>query len=269
MSYKQTSQTLRSHYQAEGGVHQLFSSKVADYLASRPDYAPSLFDTLQSACALTANSVIADIGAGTGLLTHDLLRKGWQTTAIEPSKEMREAADSLLNAYPHYRSLDGCAESIPLADQSVDLITAAQAFHWFDIQRAKQECLRVLKPKGKVALIWNDRVLDDPLHIELDRIFAKFGGARRAALVAHESQRDTREFFGSNPEIFSFPHQHSMTESGLIKLVFSRSYMPALNTEEGENAAQAVCDLFKQLSINKVIDVRYQTVAYIARPKAY
>jgi ubiquinone/menaquinone biosynthesis C-methylase UbiE len=178
-----TGHQLRFLYEQEGGVRAIFSSRVADYTASRPDYPAPLFETLGSICKLSAGAVVADVGAGTGLLTLGLLQRGYQVTAIEPNASMRQAADYFLGKFPSYRSVEGYAESIPLEASSVDLITAAQAFHWFEIERARTECLRILRPEGQVALIWNDRVLDDPLHVQLDAIFAEFGGAKRAALL--------------------------------------------------------------------------------------
>ena len=99
--------------------------------------------------------MIADIGAGTGLLTQGLLARGYNVTAIEPNAGMRAAADQLLAGLHGYRSADGAAESIPVSSSSVDLITAAQAFHWFEIERARVEFFRVLRTHGKVALIYS------------------------------------------------------------------------------------------------------------------
>jgi SAM-dependent methyltransferase len=105
---------------------------------------------------------------------------------------------------------------------SVDLVTAAQAFHWFDVDRARAECLRVLAPPGKVALIWNDRDMGDPLHPALDEVFKAFGGAKWSALVAHEDRSHVQAFFGSaRQEVASWPHEHAIDGNGLVALAFS------------------------------------------------
>lgn len=263
-----TGAELRSLYAPEGGVGEIFSSKVADYVASRPDYPAPLFDTLRAAGDLPPGAMVADIGAGTGLLTQGLLERGYQVCAIEPNAGMRAAADLRLGQFPGYRSAAGCAESMPLAAASVDLITAAQAFHWFDIDAARAEFLRVLRPHGQVALIWNDRVLTDPLHTALDEIFAHFGGAKRGALVAHEERADVPTFFGATvPEEWRWPHEHRLDAAGLLSLVFSRSYMPDRDSPRGQEASEQVLQLFGRLANNAQLAVRYTTVTMLGRPQ--
>ena len=262
-----TGMKLRSLYAPEGGVHSIFSAKVADYMASRPDYPEALFETLGVRCALPDSATIADVGAGTGLLTKGLLTHGYRVVAVEPNPSMRAASDRLLGGVAGYRSADGCAESIPLEAASVHLITAAQAFHWFEVDRARAEFLRVLVPHGQVALIWNDRVLEDPLHVALDSVFAEFGGVKRAALVAHEDRSDVPRFFGlARPEEFSWPHEHFLDQEGLLSLVYSRSYIPERSTPEGRAVAHRVRRIFDRFFVNGIVNVRYRTVAVLGRP---
>lgn len=263
-----TGTKLRSLYEPQGGVGEIFSSKVADYIKSRPDYPAPLFEMLRVASNLLPGSRVADIGAGTGLLTQGLLLCGYNVTAVEPNAEMRAAADHLLKQFPGYQSVDGAAESIPLSASSVDLITVAQAFHWFEIDSARAECLRVLRPHGQVALIWNDRVLTDPLHIALDEVFAKHGGAKRDALVAHEKRGDVPKFFGTTvPSEFSWPHVHLIDEIGLLSLVFSRSYMPDRDSSPGRDASHQVRQIFHRFATEDQLTVRYTTHVIVGRPQ--
>lgn len=263
-----TGRALRALYAPDGGVGAIFTGKVADYVASRPGYPAPLFELLRAACPPTAGAVVADIGAGTGLLTQGLLAAGYRVVAVEPNADMRRAADSRLGARPGYRSADGSAEAQPFDDGSLDLITAAQAFHWFDVERARNECLRVLRPHGQVALIWNDRVLADPLHAALDDVFAAYGGERRGALVAHEERRDVPRFFGAGRSAeHAWANEHLLDEGGLLALVFSRSYMPARESAAGREAAQRVGAIFRQFAAEGVLAVRYVTVAIVGRPQ--
>jgi ribosomal protein S18 acetylase RimI-like enzyme/SAM-dependent methyltransferase len=258
---------LRSLYAAQGGVGEIFSAKVADYVASRPDYPDALFETLRRACGLTDGSAVVDVGAGTGLLTRGLLDAGYGVTAVEPNAAMLAAADRLLGHHPRYRSIAGTAEAMELAPASAALITAAQAFHWFDIERARAEFLRVLNPTGQVALIWNDRRHGDPLHTALDELFAEFGGAKRGALLAHEERHDVPRFFGSGPSAeYSWPHPHLLNEDGLLSLVFSRSYMPERDSAAGRLAAARVREIFQRFAGDGRLPVHYTTVAIIGRP---
>ncbi len=258
---------LRSLYAADGGAHAVFSGKVADYVASRPDYPSALFDTLQAHCGLSPGALIADVGAGTGLLSQGLLRCGWRVVGVEPNAPMRAAAEHFCAGHAGYRSVDGSAEAMPLEDSSVDLVTAAQAFHWFDVDAARSECLRVLKPHGQVALVWNDRRRGDALHDALDEIFGEFGGAKRAAMVAQDDRADVPRFFGSTvPQQWTCPHEHRLDVAGLMSLAFSRSYMPARNSETGRAAAQRLNRLFDGLAVGGGIAVRYTTLAIVGRP---
>jgi SAM-dependent methyltransferase len=267
MQIKTTQSALHKHYEAQGGVTAVFSSKVADYVASRPDYPAALFHELATYCRLPDGAHIADIGAGTGLLTRDLLACGYRVTAIEPNPEMREACDHLLGHLSGYRSESGTAESMSLDDLSVDLITAATAFHWFKINESRSECLRVLKPRANVALIWNDRVLTDPLHVALGEVFAQFGGAKRDALVAHQERQGVPSFFGdTTAHEFVCAHTHDLSCDGLLSLVFSRSYMPLRDTDVGQLASDSVRRVFDRFAVNGCVGVRYNTVAYIGRP---
>lgn len=266
-SPEDTRSRLHALYQPDGGVRAVFSTKVDDYVASRPDYAPTLFDELASVCPPTEPTLVADVGAGTGLLTRDLLRRGYAVVAVEPNPHMRAAADVYCGGHSRYRSVEGCAEAMPLAAASVNLITAAQAFHWFEVEKARAECLRVLRPDGQVALIWDDRVLEDPLHLALDAVFAEFGGAKRAALVAHESREGVRVFFGSAAvRERRWPHGHVLTEAGLLSLVFSRSYVPARDTPAGKEVARLTRDIFPRFAANGTVTVRYHTTLMMGRP---
>ena len=122
-----------------------FSDRVADYVKYRPSYPHELIDFLESNAFLTESSVIADIGSGTGLLTKLFLDRGYEVYGIEPNKEMREAGEDFLKEYDKFRSVNGTSEKTTISDHSVDLITAGQAYHWFDIEKTAVEFKRILK----------------------------------------------------------------------------------------------------------------------------
>ena len=265
-----TGARLRGLYEGEGGVHAIFSAKVQDYIASRPDYPAALFENLCVAGAIRPGAVVADVGAGTGLLTQSLLAQGCEVMAVEPNDEMRAAADRLLGSHAAYRSQAGSAEALGLPDASVDLVTAAQAFHWFEPEAARHECLRVLRPQGQVLLVWNDRVLDHPLHQALDELFAALGGPKRSALSAHEERLQVPAFFGGAPTVvWKLPHRQVLSEQGLLSLVFSRSYMPQRASEGSGEVERWVRRVFDAFSTDGQLVMPYETLAILGRPLSF
>jgi ubiquinone/menaquinone biosynthesis C-methylase UbiE len=124
---------------------QRFSNRVEQYARYRPSYPESLIDFLIEKCALGSDAEIADIGSGTGLFSQLLLDRGLKVHAIEPNNEMREEAEKTLASFSEFQSGNGTAEQTGLANKSIDLITSAQALHWFDRKKARQEFERLLK----------------------------------------------------------------------------------------------------------------------------
>ena len=136
---------------------QRFSSRVDNYTRYRPTYPPAVIELLRDECGLTSSSVVADIASGTGIFTCMLLEDGNRVFGVEPNAEMRRAGEKDLAAYPNFTSVDGTAEATTLAAHSIDIVTAAQAAHWFRLDAARQEFVRILKPGGWAVLLWNQR----------------------------------------------------------------------------------------------------------------
>src|SRR5215470_11011072 len=150
---------------------QRFSSRVDNYVLYRPGYPPEVLETLQRDCGLTSSSVVADVGSGTGLLTKVFLDNGNSVFAVEPNQDMREAGERSLGGYPRFTSVDGTAEATTLASHTVDLVTAGQAAHWFDLAKARAEFARILKPKGWAVLVWNERkTASTPFLVEYENL---------------------------------------------------------------------------------------------------
>ena len=153
-----------------------FSNRAKFYDQYRPGYPEEIIELLKSECDLSPSSVIADIGSGTGILSRLFLRNGNIVFGVEPNREMREVAEELLREYQNFRSINGNAEATDLRGKSVELVTAGQAFHWFHIEKAKEEFSRILKPGGRVVLIWNDRRTDStPFLQAYEGLLTKFG----------------------------------------------------------------------------------------------
>src|SRR5687768_9631235 len=136
-----------------------FSNRVEDYVRYRPGYPLQVLDFLRGSGALADRSVVADVGSGTGISSELFLRDGHTVYGVEPNAEMRAAAEAqLVQRFSRFHSVDGRAEGTTLADGSVDLVVAAQAFHWFqDLDFVRCEFGRILRPGGRVVLLWNTR----------------------------------------------------------------------------------------------------------------
>ena len=132
-----------------------FSGLTDDYRLYRPRYPQSIISVLEAECGLSPDFVIADIGSGTGLLTDIFLKNGNCVYGVEPNAEMRVTAETDLQKYPKFTSVDATAEATTLSDNSVDMIVAGQAFHWFDRDLARREFLRILKPDSWLVLVYN------------------------------------------------------------------------------------------------------------------
>ena len=259
--------SLATLFNQAGGATGAFSTKAADYAAARPRYPAAVFEHLRESRILFPAVQIADIAAGTGLFTGQLLYRGYSVTAVEPNAPMLAAADVSLGKYRKYRSIAASAEATTLADASIDLITAAQAFHWFDVEAVRREWLRVLKPDGHVVLVWNTRPLTDPLQKALDDLLGEFGGNKQAALDRQQDLSKVPSFFAEDSfEMFELAHTQQLDRDGLISLALSRSAMPDRGTPEGERAVQKLWELFDTHASNGKVSVPYRTVAFIGRP---
>src|SRR6185369_15193535 len=134
-----------------------FSSRVGNYVRFRPSYPSQVVDVLRKECELTPDSLVTDIASGTGIFTRLLLGNGNRVFGVEPNHKMRHAAEEYLSNYPKFVSVAGTAEATALASHSIDLITCAQAAHWFNREKTLPEFQRILKPSCQLVLIWNDR----------------------------------------------------------------------------------------------------------------
>lgn len=140
--------------------HQKYSNHAKDYEIYRTDYPTSLYDYLHTVIGVTNNSILADIGSGTGKLSRTFIQKGNEIFCIEPNNDMRNVAEELYQKHSNFHSLSGTAEATGLPDHSVDFVMAGTAFHWFSESLFREECKRILKPNGKVLLVWISRPLN-------------------------------------------------------------------------------------------------------------
>jgi SAM-dependent methyltransferase len=240
-----------------------FSSRVENYAKFRPTYPCFLIEVLKANCGLTDVSLVADIGSGTGILSEMLLRNGNRVFGVEPNPEMRSAAENLLSNYQQFRSIDGAAEATTLDSNSIDIVTAAQAFHWFDQARARVEFARILKPEGWVALIWNERRLDStPFLRSFEQLLMQYGTDYQN--VRHENVTgQIADFFA--PQEFrqeSFENIQMFDFESLLGRVLSASYTPEPDHPSFQPMIALLTEVFEKHQQSGTIAFEYDTRVY-------
>jgi SAM-dependent methyltransferase len=241
-----------------------FSSRVDNYVRYRPGYPDAVLDLLRSECGLCPASVVADIGSGTGISTELLLRSGGTVYAVEPNREMRQAAEARLAGYPNFRSVAAAAEETGLPGASVDLIVAGQAFHWFDQARAGEEFRRILRPHGWVALLWNERISGGTEFLDgYEQVLQEH--APEYLKVRHKDL-DVSElasfFAGGQMAISRFPNGQSFDLEGLKGRVLSSSYAPEPGDPGHVPMMAALEELFNRTQREGRVDFLYETRIY-------
>ena len=246
-----------------------FSDRVDDYRRYRPGYPPALIEHLLNRTGLAAGARVADIGAGTGIFTGLLLDAGLSVTAVEPNAGMLAAARSLYAGNPGFRSSSGGAEDTGLASASVDLVTAAQAFHWFANRAAISEFDRILRPGGYLALVWNRRQVEEPLQRDYDALLRRY--APEYGRVNHMNIEDAglEPFFAAGSlSIARFDNVQQLDFDGLIGRLRSASYCPAESSAQYAGLRDVLADLFARYAIDGRLRFTYQTRLYLGQPRA-
>ncbi len=236
-----------------------FSDRVEAYLAGRPRYPQELVTHLERIGALPAQGVIADIGVGTGLSAEPFLTSGHRVVGIEPNAPMRAASAEFLARHANYEARDGTADATGLADHTVDLVIAAQAFHWFDPLRFRAESLRIVRPGGWAALIWNDRDITGTAFLAgYEDILLEFGNDYRAIRYKHQGTDAIPLYFGGTaPKVAEFRHCRMMDWGALSALAASASYLPAPGQPRHSELMAALRALFDAQAAGGLVDMRY------------
>jgi len=213
------------------GVHPVaaagFSSAADVYERARPSYPDEAVAWLVERTRIGFGRTVVDVGAGTGKLTRLLVPSGARVIAVEPLAAMRALIEGV-------ETVDATAEELPFPDGFADAITVAQAFHWFDLDRALPELHRVLRPGGSLALIWNSRDLDDPVQRGVEALLAPV-----RARIPDQQLGAWREPMARSPlfgaaETAEFSHAQLFTTDDLCARVASTSFvaaMPAIDRE--------------------------------------
>ncbi len=246
---------------------QRFSDRAEDYAKYRPSYPSEAINSILEGLEAPERLIAADIGAGTGISSRLFAARGVKVIAIEPNAAMREAAIT----HPLVEFRQGNAENTKLDDNSVDLITCFQAFHWFNPELTLKEFARILKPKGKIALIWNERDIygEDEFTRQHGKIITQASGNSPIHSRLDGNTRldgNSYELINSlfpNLDLYSFSYQQAMTKEQLIGLALSTSYI----SKEGEIHEQLINNLTnlsqKYSDERGFVYLQYKTSVYL------
>jgi len=247
---------------------ELFTSRAENYAKFRPSYPDDVREAIESWCGLRFDSVVADVGSGTGIFS-DFIAPCATVYAIEPNSEMRAVAEATHVNDSWFRSIEGCAEALNIPDSSVDLVTAAQSFHWFDPEKSRAEFIRVLKPPGWVALVWNVRtVAKTPFQIAYEEFLRSH--APRYTGAQHDKDEAARieGFFGSSVfQKYSFENPQFLFWEELLGRAMSASYFPLPGDPNHEPAITALQQLFETHKQGGRVDFDYSTELFLGKIK--
>jgi len=245
---------------------QRFSSRVDNYVRYRPGYPIGILELLKNECGLTSESVIADIASGTGIFTQMLVENGNQVFGVEPNAEMRRAGEQFLGDYSRFTSVAGTAEATTLPDHRVDIITAAQAAHWFDREKARREFVRILKPGGWTMLLWNERRTDStPFLREYEHLLLRYGTDYQE--VRHErTTGEIANFFAPSTFWFrTFEMRQEVDYTALEGRLLSSSYVPTADHANYDPMLRELRRVFEAHQVNERVALEYNTLAYYAQ----
>jgi SAM-dependent methyltransferase len=225
-------------------VHEVassgFGAEADAYERARPSYPPDAVAWTVDALGITPGRVVADVAAGTGKFTRVLQPTGAWIVAVEPVAGMRERL-------PRVPAAAATAERLPFRDQSIDALTVAQAFHWFAASDALREFHRVLRPGGRIALLWNARDRSVPW---VDRVWSVMDRVeRRAPWRNHDEWRESAfvetPWFGPLHEA-TFHHEHRLTPADVVERVRSVSHVAVLPPDAQQAVLDEVRDVLRE-----------------------
>lgn len=238
-----------------------FSDRVDDYVRYRPDYPPALIEWLQREQGVDAAWRVADVGAGTGISSKMFLDAGYRVTAVEPNAPMRAAAERWLQAYESFDAVDGKADATGLPDASVDLVTVAQAFHWFDQETTRREFARILRPRGLAAIWWNSRRLTGTRFLEgYETLLQQFGTDYASVAERYTDDERMRAWFGAGFRGSArFEHAQRLDFEALRGRLMSSSYAPQAGHPQHEPMLCALRELFDNCAEQGTVSFDYDT----------
>jgi SAM-dependent methyltransferase len=246
-----------------------FSNRAEYYVRYRPSYPPAVLTCLRDEFALLPGQAVADVGSGTGIFSAVLLAAGSVVYGVEPTAQMRAIAERLLSDRPGFHSIAGAAEATTLPEASVDWVMAAQAFHWFDVDEARREFRRILRPRdppprANAVLLWNTRREDSPFLQEYEALLRRYG--TDYAAVKHqwvEADGRLARFFPEGYALRGYSNRQVFDLDGLCGRTLSESYAPAEDDPRWPPLRAALRTVFNRYADQGTVVFDYDTHLYV------
>jgi ubiquinone/menaquinone biosynthesis C-methylase UbiE len=242
-----------------------FTDVVEDYDKYRPRYPAFILEALEKNYKITNNYVIADVGSGTGIFSRLFVEKNYMVYGIEPNDRMREKSEQEFALFPHFKAIKGTAENILLADNSVDIVTVAQAFHWFETEEANNEFYRILKDNGMIVLVWNERRnKDNPFMSKYERLLRKFCPDYNETNHKKFTYENIKQIFkGHSIDLYMIDNIQEMDLNAFIGRVKSCSYCISNENKNYNPFMKKLNDLFNTYQNQSIVSFDYNTIMYV------
>jgi ubiquinone/menaquinone biosynthesis C-methylase UbiE len=240
-----------------------FTDKAENYAKYRLDYPKEILEYFND-YNLSNDSIIADIGSGTGKLSKIFLENGNTVYAVEPNDNMRNMAYSLLKGFKNFISINGSAEKTTLQNEIIDFVVVGQAFHWFDPIITLNEFKRILKNNGVLVLIWYNRKTDTPFFDEYDNVLKIFPNYKGS------DHRDTSDeiiggYYKKDYKKIILEYNRKLTFTELLGSFSSSSYTPKEGTKEYSESKILLEKIFDKYKSNDEVVFEYEFTIYIGR----
>ena len=238
------------------------------YEKYRPSYPQKYVEDIIEKCHLNFESLVADIGAGTGILTRQLLHNNLKVVGVEPNPDMRKVLKKL-ETNKNFRAIEGTAEHTNIENNNIDLVVVAQAFHWFDKEKFKEECKRILKPNGSVWILWNQLDENEEIVKEQKRIDDQYTNRFQEVngiLSATKKEEKIQGFFKDNryeTKVVDNPLENN--KERFIGSNLSKSYSLKKEDTNYNNYIKAFGEVFDKYSENGMVIIPNKTYGYLGK----
>ncbi|HEV8051821.1 MAG TPA: class I SAM-dependent methyltransferase [Parachlamydiaceae bacterium] len=245
-----------------------FSDRVENYILYRPHYPPEIITFLKTEIGFNSHIPVADIGSGTGISSEIFLQNGNSVYAVEPNEEMRKAAEKIFHGNKSFISVNGTAEATTLSDNSIQLIVAGQAFHWFDKIHCHKEFQRIAVAGSYLLLMWNERKLESHFQQAYEKMLKEFGVDYEKVHHRNVDEKTMGEFFAPfSYSMHTFSNVQRFDFEGLKGRLLSSSFISLENTAKYEAMLSRLRQIFDEFSKDSQIEFAYHCKIYYGKIK--